>query len=335
MSVRRPKRSTRLAPLARRVELAREELHLARLALARATIPGDDTIVSSRWVRAHRLLERLEAQWLARPGVAGIGLGTRWHGGQDTGEPSLTVFVREKLTPGELRRRKYKRFPRHVGTGPNRLRVDVVRLRPGRRQANAGDSLGPAGSTLSGTIGAAARAADGSRYAITAMHVMGLAEFPDGSQAAPRVVVPAGGAAIAGVLVRGTLQGIDAAAIRLVAGFELKNQAIGVGPLRGWRIVAYPSDLGIPVQLCGASSGYLPGRLVYTSVTLKDLGLRGAILSQIATRHGDSGAALVDSTGLVLGFLCGRASADFGHLAAFSPAGKVLEALGCDIPTTT
>ena len=58
---------------------------------------------------------------------------------------------------------------------------------------------------------------------------------------------------------------------------------------------------------------------------------KSTLLVKITTASGDSGAAILDNSNLVLGFLYGLAPADFGDLRVFCPASLVLEKLHCDI----
>jgi hypothetical protein len=82
----------------------------------------------------------------------------------------------------------------------------------------------------------------------------------------------------------------------------------------------------------GAQSRLVAGQIRNPSVDLPSENLADAILVNIPSVKGDSGAALVDSDNLVLGILVGRFNGPEGG-AVFSPIGPVLDALGCDIPT--
>jgi len=170
------------------------------------------------------------------------------------------------------------------------------------------------------------------------MHVTGLSEFPAGGQPAPALSIPSWfenqQAPAVGELLRGTRTGVDAAAILLRPSVQSVNRAPVVGALRGWRPIVHPDDLTTPVQLYGAVSRYREGRIRYTHVSIPEDRLQHAVLAEIQTAHGDSGAALVDPAGLILGFLFGLAPAQFGPLAVFSSAGGVLKRLGCDIPSS-
>jgi hypothetical protein len=166
---------------------------------------------------------------------------------------------------------------------------------------------------------------------ITARHVAGASRLP-----VPFVVPSLRDAEqvdILGDVVRGTRRGVDAARIDIAASVKVLNFLPAIGPIRGWRPVVFPGDAGTAVRLYGATSGYLEGQIVNPSIDLPQHDLRNAIIARIPTRGGDSGAAIVDRSNLVLGFLVGLGSDMPRDLRIFSPASSVLQVLGCDIPT--
>jgi hypothetical protein len=140
-----------------------------------------------------------------------------------------------------------------------------------------------------------------------------------------------------GTLVQGTLgRGTDAAAIAIRAARKPSLRIKGMPPIRGWRPLSMPGDANIVVRMFGA----VTGRVVYGSLLepkveldrrLAAYGLASAFLVDIESQDGDSGAALVDNAGLVLGLLVGR-SKSLGDVAIFTPIADVLARLSCDIP---
>jgi hypothetical protein len=136
-------------------------------------------------------------------------------------------------------------------------------------------------------------------------------------------------ASLFGAAVQGTLSGIDGCKIELAPTSSLDRRIKGIGLIRGWRPVLVPGDKGIAVRMFGTATGFSTGTIEHPMVSMPEFGLDGAILVNIATRKGDSGAALVDRDNFLLGYLVGQA----GNLRVFCPAGLMLRKLGCDIPT--
>jgi hypothetical protein len=315
---------------------AQKRLADARRTLARLSRPGHPAhLVDPDWEWASELMEARRARLLTFPGVIGVGLGFRLRGGMPTGEPCLTVYVRRKLSPEELKAANRPRLPRTVRSGNRRLPVDVIELGEVRRQADAGSSLGQADAGERGTLGALATDLDaGDTVALTAMHVTTLQQFPAGNTAAPRFVSPMPGGSPFATLRQGTMSGIDAAKLAL----DVQQPAVSVlptiGRINGWRPVAFPGDQGTTVKMFGAMSGFQSGYIVNPIASLPAESLDAAILVNIATQGGDSGSALVDLEGLLLGFLVGQGGAALNNLRVFTPASLVFATLRCDIPTT-
>ena len=285
-------------------------------------------------------MEKRRAKLLSVPGVIGLGLGFRLRGGVRTGEACLTVYVRRKMGADELSAARVRRLPRHVSAGKRRLSVDVVALGNIRRQARAGDSLGTQELGELGTLGALARDLDsGDTVALTAMHVTDLEQFPMAGTSAPEFISPMPGGQRFATLQRGTRFGIDAATLAL----EVQQPAVTSlptgGTIRGWRPVVFPGDQDAGVTMFGAVTR-AKGFIVNPIAVLPEEDLDAAILVDIQSEHGDSGAAIVDHQGLVLGFLVGEGEFPDGNgngprtLRAFTPASLVLARLRCDIPTT-
>lgn len=326
---------------ARKLTRAKKMLAEARRSLGKLTRPGHPTfVIDPQWQWAATLMNERRARLLAVPGVIGVGLGFRIRGGVRTGEPCLTVYVRRKMSADELATASVRRLPGHVSSGKRRISVDVIALGTIRRQAQAGDSLGTLELGEQATLGALARDLDrGDTVAITAMHAADLDRFPEPGTQAPEFISPMPGGTRFATMRRGTRFGIDAATLAL----DVQQPAITAlpsgGTIRGWRPVVYPGDQDARVTMFGARNR-TTGSIVNPIVTLPGEDLDAAIIVDIESDFGDSGAALVDHQGLVLGFLVGEGEFPDGNgnglrtLRAFTPASLVLARLRCDIPTT-
>jgi hypothetical protein len=320
---------------------AREALSRARRALAQLTgLDGPAHLVEKEWEQAHELLEARREKLLAIPGVIGCGLGGRHRGGVHTGEPCITVYVRKKLSPEEMKAQGIPSIPKTVRIGNYRMPVDVLELGDLKRQIDAGASLSPLPPVqpFQGTLGVFARDLDhdDETVALTAMHVTGLRQFPDPISSAPSFCspsLPTGGATF-GKLRQGTMTGIDAAKLELAAPRNAVSILPTIGQVRGWRPTTFPGDQGVEVRLFGAVSRFQSGFIVSPAVSLPSESLDSAILANINTAAGDSGCALVDADNLLLGFLVGQGTSELSNLRVFTPASLVLSRLRCDIPTS-
>jgi len=311
----------------------------ARRALASATRAGALYVVVSAELRwAYKLLKARAKALRAYPGVVGYGLGRVMKDGKLTGKPCITVFVRKKLTPPELKRRKRKLLPRSLSAKGKRIRVDVVEIGEIERDAFVGASLGPTNDPRhrEGTIGAfATDGVTNAPVAITAMHVSGLKLFPDGQQP-PEFSIPSPrqqdpNMTRLGVLTFGTMVGVDAAKIALDDPDAASPEIPELGAVQGWRPVAIPGDEGLAVAMFGAVSELRRGRVIHPDVALPQDDLDAVLVVDIATQPGDSGAALLDPNNHVLGFLVGRAtSGPYAGKCIFTSAAAVVDALNCD-----
>jgi hypothetical protein len=320
------------------IAAARQSLFKQRDELAKTTFPdGPPVVATGRWALAEAVARQFGPLLSKRSGVVGYGPAERLKGGTPTGEVCLAVYVRRKRRRPALKKSRIPALPRTLKYGSARLRVDVVQLRNLQRHVMVGESIGPVSPIRKGTIGAAAIRTDGTRVAITAMHVMGYREFDDPAAKTVPVCVPSrfdnASSQIFGYLLRGSMNGIDAAAVRPLAAGQPLPVIPGLGPIRGWRPAVLPGDHGIPVRMAGAVSGVQFGVLVRAAVSLPAWRLSYAILASVASVPGDSGAPLVDANNLLLGFLTGPIDGPYPNLRVFTPAGPTLSFLGCDIPT--
>ena len=326
---------------------AQEALHESQRRLGEITTVESTppTIAAPGWEWAQELADSVGPILAQIEGVVGSGLGFRIVDGAVTSDPCVSVYVTRKYSAVTLARRHEEQIPPKVRDNKGRvLPTDVVAVGRLERQRYSGASIGTSlkgrGRTK-GTIGAFAKDLDGAGVVgITAMHVSGLQEYPYANAPQVPITAPslrdAPGAQTYGYLLRGTMKGIDAATFSLAPGSGGALPGASRPWIRGWRPMVYPSDAGTPVRLYGAQSGVQHGVIVNPGVALPDLNLDVAILASISTQRGDSGAALIDASGLVLGFLVGsfktKSGWGPGYLRVFSPAQLVLKRLRCLIP---
>jgi hypothetical protein len=344
-------RTRRLAAAATRLVAARRALDEARRTLARETAGGRDTrpvLVHRAWTRLERAGLAHAPRLLALPGVVGVGLDWRERRGvTDPRERCVVVYVHTKRPLSRLRRGA--RIPRTLPLdGGARVPIDVRAIGDVRRQLRGGTSLGPAGSTRTGTIGAfATDLASGRTVALTAMHVvvgdaLDPVELPAADGTMPRIPLVAptddGIGPALGALLRGSLlAGTDAASVLVRPGRPTRPEIEELGRVRGWRPLGMPGDVRTAIAMRGAASARVQrGVIVAPSVRLSRLaadafGLLDAFFADIDTEDGDSGAACIDNSQLVLGLLVGRTTQS--DLAVFTPIATVLARLACDIPT--
>jgi hypothetical protein len=137
-----------------------------------------------------------------------------------------------------------------------------------------------------------------------------------------------------GSLRAGTMSGIDAAKIALNTQQPALTVLPRIGTVQGWRPVAFPGDQGTTVRMFGAVSQFQSGYIVNPIASIPAESLDAAILVNISSQGGDSGSALVDPEGILLGFLVGEGGTALNNLRVFTPASLVMSRLGCDIPTS-
>ena len=323
---------------ARRVQAARQALADARHALAAATPPGSEAVLHDRSVGATKAaLQRHRDRLLQFKGVVGVALGYRLRAGErDLDERCVTVYVRRKRSGAQLDAKHESRLPRRIADARGRrVGVDVVEFGRLLRQVSGGDDVGPGTIAERGTLGViGVDLATGRPVALTAMHVVGGTTIgePDASLVVESPSLEFPGHRRLGVVLRGSTDGIDAALIGIEPPALPSGVIAGIGPVAGWRPVINPGDTGTAVAMSGAATGHVVyGRIVQPHVSLPAYGLNDAILVDIPSANGDSGAALVDHDHLVLGLLVGVSSA-LGH-RVFTAIGSVIAGLHCNIPS--
>lgn len=326
----------------RRLNAAYAALDAARAELAAVSVVGH---LPARG-HAHAALAANRDRLLAMPGVLGVGLGLG-----AARQPTISVFITSERTDDsgrwdELSGTRFLMAGRGIGVQvvpfgglkavpepvPVAAELDRAMAATAARLA-PGDGIGQSDPATRATLGAFAVTADEEPVAITAMHVVSAQEVGPGDPAisiVQRASLTDPGTRI-GAIDRGTETRVDAARVRLDGGVETTSDIPTIGEVRGWRWAAYPGDIGEGVRIYGASSGRLDGVITHIDVDFPAFSLERTIIVSMPTDHGDSGSALVDSGGYVLGFLVGASNLVDSSLRLFSPTGLVLERLDCNI----
>ncbi len=332
------KRTRRLRPrgkgiataqaLAAAASSALSEVSAARNQLKQHPKPdAKPVLVHGPWRVAQRILIANGDELRRRKEVVAVGLGHRRKAGALTDEPCIVVYVTSKLRERDkLADAGHTPLPLELRLGRHRVGVDVVQLVGIKPLASAGDSVGRTEQpTTLGTIGAfGVDQASGTSVAFTAGHVVknvgAITSSPSVRQdpAAPRL----------GTVLR-TSPATDAAAIQLDPGVTGSNQ-LPFGPIAGWRPVI-DADLHSVVSMYAARSQGQSGFIEAIDVSISTSGLASAFLVLIDAQEGDSGAALVDVHGAVLGLLVGGGAGEHGNLCVATPVTKFLADLNCSL----
>ena len=331
------RKHSKLTDAAAQLRKARKQLSAARAALARDSRVGSPHHLVERsysWMGA--ALAKIRARLLAINGVVGVGFGYRVRAGVRMDEPVITVLVTRKQPKAMLKSLGTVAIPKVTRVGKRSVPIDVVEFGALSRQAQTGDDIGPAQGRRAGTLGTlAVDLGDRSTVAITAMHFSGAESVQPGDAPIPFCdpsTLTNASAPVFANLVLGTKNRVDAAKLRLLAPQSSQGFIPGLGPIAGWRPIAFPGDMHTTVQMFGAVSGLQQGFIANTSIDIPSEGLESAILVNIFSQEGDSGSVMVDNQRFVLGFLVGAGDAQLGNLRVFCPAGLVLSELNCDIP---
>jgi hypothetical protein len=323
---------SQLAAAVHSLVAAHDALAEARAQLAAASRPGDFASL-----RAHAEPEVADAfdsqpRELRGKRVVGSAITTRRRGGVDTGEPALAVYVTRKVTPRTLARSGEALLPRSVTLHGREVPVDVVEFGKLERLVACGSSLGITRESRrsSGTLGVIARDnVTQAPVALTAMHVFDRLGYRKGDEV--EVFCPRhgdDGSTALGRFEGGTMKRVDAARVSFLDPSAAQPFIKGIGPIRGWRPLVDPLDRNIPVRMFGARTGFQKGTIDTVEARLDEADLVPCLFAKIDGDEGDSGAALVDDDGFVLGILVGR-SISLG-VRVFSPIGLVLSMMGCD-----
>ena len=285
-------------------------------------------IVDGKWAAVNAALDEHRASLLAFDGVQGVAIGWRRWRGVRIPQRALIVFVRSKLPDEEVRGAA---LPKTLTTDSTRVRVDVVQTGTFQRHSirSGGDEIGTSGGEELGTLGCFALDNETHRaVALTAMHVTRGLECP-----------PESGATMSfdgkqfGAVTCGSRTGIDAAKIATVPSVVISFSIRGIGAVNGWRRISTTDDHNRTVRVFGATSGMMVGKIrePLAVISNSEMHLNPAIIVEVPTHHGDSGAVIVDSQNRALGMLVGEPD-EFPGMRAFSPMSLVLDRLKCDIP---
>ncbi|MEJ0076940.1 MAG: hypothetical protein WDO17_16145 [Alphaproteobacteria bacterium] len=318
-----------------------------------ATKPLSEILIAKRGV---------EDKLLSQPGVTGVDVGYKYVGGERTDDLAIRVMVEKKKTsvpndqkiPPEIEgvstdvieRKFFLHAPR------NQKPVEELDLQADSGTYNpvkGGVSIGPvraiAGVVWAGTLGLIVR--DNKTSApllLSNFHVMAVDEDGKSGDAIAQPSLVDGGrdpTSVVGSLQRVALTGTVDAAVASLQARNYSNEIADIGPTTGTNTAAP----GMAVRKRGRTTGLTYGIIdgVSLSITLPypgDIGLK-TLTNQIDVRpdpahnaafadHGDSGAALVDENGKVVGLHF--AGSDDGHGVA-NPIAEVLAALDVSIVT--
>ena len=302
--------------------------------------------------------ERVEAEYLARPGVNGIDVGYKVVGGVQTDEVAIRVHVEKKKASVP----KAQAVPASIdGVVTDVLErtyeLQVVRT-PLTFSAQAdtthyatlqgGISIGPSrvigGFVYYGTLGAVVTDnVSGQKAAVTNFHV---ACVDSGWNVGDRQVQPSRGDTGTvpgdefGAILRAVLSShIDGAVLSIDAGRTTAGTIVDIGTVNGTK----PATLGMAVRKRGRTTGLTHGSVDGLSLTVNvdygdGLGVH-TLTNQVSiatdtaqnplfSDHGDSGSVIVDSTGAVVALLF----AGSGTNTVGNPIASVLSELNIAIP---
>ncbi|WP_421735611.1 hypothetical protein [Cellulomonas sp.] len=302
--------------------------------------------------------ERVEAEYLARPGVTGIDVGYKVVGGVQTDEVAIRVHVEKKkasvpkaqLVPATIDGAVTDVLERNYQLQVVREPMDFSAQADTTHYATlqGGISIGPSraigGFVFAGTLGAIVTDnVSGQKAAVTNFHV---AAVDSGWHVGDRQVQPSRvdtGTVPGdefGAILRAVLSShVDGAVISIDAGKTTAGTIVDIGTVNGTK----PATLGMAVRKRGRTTGLTHGSVdglsLSVSVDYGD-GLGVHVLTDqvsIATDtaqnplfsdHGDSGSVIVDSTGAVVALLF----AGSGTNTVGNPIASVLSELNIAIP---
>ena len=302
--------------------------------------------------------ERVEAEYLARPGVTGIDVGYKVVGGVQTDEVAIRVHVEKKKDSVP----KAQRVPASIDGAvtdvlERKYELQVV-SRPLDFSAQAdtthyatlqgGISIGPSraigGFVFAGTLGAIVTDnVSGKKAAVTNFHV---ACVDSGWHVGDRQVQPSRvdtGTVPGdefGAILRAVLSShVDGAVLSIDAGKTTAGTIVDIGTVNGTK----PATLGMVVRKRGRTTGLTHGSVDGLSLTVSvdygdGLGVH-TLTNQVSiatdtsqnplfSDHGDSGSVIVDSTGAVVALLF----AGSGTNTVGNPIASVLSELNIAIP---
>jgi hypothetical protein len=301
--------------------------------------------------------ERVEADYLGRPGVTGIDVGYKEVGGERTSQVAIRIHVEHKTdeVPAD------ERVPARIDDAVTDVLERRYELHIAREafdvslQADTthyttlqgGISMGPSrainGFIFAGTLGAIViDKANNQHAALTNFHV---ACVDNGWNVGDRMVQPSRiDTGIVptdefGAIARATLSGhVDGAVISIDSGRATSCGVVDIGQIRGTKAAA----LGVAVRKRGRTTGLTYGSVDGLSLSVSidygdGLGVH-TLTNQVSiaadtshnalfSDHGDSGSVIVDGNGYVVALLFGGA----GSSTVGNPVADVLSELNIDM----
>ena len=302
--------------------------------------------------------ERVEAEYLARPGVNGIDVGYKVVGGVQTEEVAIRVHVEKKkasvpkaqLVPATIDGAVTDVLERNYQLQVVREPMDFSAQADTTHYATlqGGISIGPSraigGFVFAGTLGAIVTDnVSGQKAAVTNFHV---ACVDSGWHVGDRQVQPSRGDTGSvpgdefGAILRAVLSShVDGAVLSIDAGKTTAGTIVDIGTVNGTK----PATLGMAVRKRGRTTGLTHGSVDGLSLTVSvdygdGLGVH-TLTDQVSiatdtaqnplfSDHGDSGSVIVDSTGAVVALLFAGA----GTNTVGNPIASVLSELNIAIP---
>jgi hypothetical protein len=302
--------------------------------------------------------ERVEAEYLARPGVTGIDVGYKVVGGVQTDEVAIRVHVEKKKASVP----KAQQVPASIDGAVTDVLERTYELQVTRKplefsvQADTthyatlqgGISMGPSravgGFIFAGTLGAVVTDnVSGQKAAVTNFHV---ACVDSGWHVGDRQVQPSRidtgtvpGDEFGAILRAVLSSAVDGAVISIDASKTTAGTIVDIGTVNGTK----PATLGMAVRKRGRTTGLTHGSVDGLSLSVNidygdGLGVH-TLTNQVSiatdttqnplfSDHGDSGSVIVDSTGAVVALLF----AGSGTNTIGNPIASVLSELNISIP---
>ena len=310
---------------------------------------------------------RVAPQLLALPGVTAVGLGSKETGGRPTGELALKVFVSVKrpsdqvvateLIPAEidgLPTDVIQSGQRHLVANPPGAVVPEMRDETRQRPLVGGRRIRRENSQAAGTVGCflVDPAHVGSAYGLTNFHVLSPPDVPAPAVGTSAVGQPTGASSVTGCCndlfgkyVGGEMadDGKDEAAVKLDPGTQWQAEIVDIGIVTGSHEItvgeATPQTYkvrkrgsrtlltGGVVTAVNTSDGHADNDIVIAPNPNPSAGTRTVFFAY----EGDSGSALVNESGEVVGLVYSRDDSGHGYAYAID---HVLARLGTALSVT-
>ena len=302
--------------------------------------------------------ERVEGEFLDRPGVTGVDVGYKVVGGVQTDEIAIRVHVKQKKASVP----KAQAVPKEIdGVVTDVLQRDYELQVVSEKVADftvqadtthystleGGISMGPSraigGYVFAGTLGAIVTdKASGKKAAVTNFHVACVdSTWHVGDRMVQPSRIDTGVAPTDefGAILRATLSShVDGAVISIDAGKTTTSSIVDIGTVHGTKAATLGMDVRKRGRTTGLTYGKVDGLALTVSVDYGDgIGVR-TLTDQVSiaadtTRnamfsdHGDSGSVIVDASGYVVALLFAGAGAS----TVGNPIASVLSELNIDI----